>query len=49
LGKKVLRKRVVEGKLKEGGGGFGIEVTGRRGRKLRNLLDTLKKGEYNHV
>jgi len=33
-------QRVIEGKIKEG-----IEVTGRRGRRRRKLLDDLKDGE----
>jgi hypothetical protein len=33
-----LLQQVIEGKIKEG-----IEVTGRRGRKRRNLLDDLKE------
>jgi hypothetical protein len=35
-----LLQRVIKGKLKGGGG---IEVTGRRGRRRRELLDDLKK------
>ena len=35
-----LLKQVVEGKIKGG-----IEVTGRRGRRRRTLLDGLKEGE----
>jgi hypothetical protein len=35
-----LLQRVIEGKIKEE-----IEVTGRRGRRRRKLLVTLRKGE----
>ena len=38
LRRNCLLQRVIEGKLK-----VGIEVTGRRGRKLRKLLDDLKE------
>ena len=38
-------QRVIEGKIKEG-----IEVTGRRGRKCRKLLDDLKERRgYSHL
>ena len=38
-------QRVIEGKIKGG-----IEVTGRRGRRRRKLLDDLKKrGGYSHL
>jgi hypothetical protein len=38
-------QRVIEGKIKEG-----IEVTGRRGRRHRKLLDDLKeRGGYSHL
>jgi hypothetical protein len=40
-----LLRRVIEGKIKGG-----IEVTGRRGRKRRKLLDDLKEGRgYSHL
>jgi len=40
-----LLRRVIEGKIKEG-----IEVTGRRGRRRRKLLDDRKeKGGYFHL
>jgi hypothetical protein len=40
-----LLQRVIEGKIKEG-----IEVTGRRGRRRRKLLDDLKeKRGYSHL
>jgi hypothetical protein len=39
LRRNCLLQRVIEGKIKEG-----IEVTGRRGRKSRKLLDDLKEG-----
>jgi hypothetical protein len=40
-----LLRQVIEGKIKEG-----IEVTGRRGRRLRKLLDDLKeRREYSHL
>jgi len=35
-----LLQKVIEGKTK---GGMGIEVTGRRGRRRRKLLDDLKE------
>jgi len=38
IGHIVRRQRVIEGKIKGG-----IEVTGRRGRKRRKLLDDLKE------
>jgi len=45
LGRNCLLQRVIEGKIKGGG----IEVTGRRGRKRRKLLDDLKVGRrYTH-
>jgi hypothetical protein len=37
LGRKCRLQHVIEGKIKGG-----IEVTGRRGRRRRNLLDDLK-------
>ena len=40
LHRNCLLQRVIEGKIKGG-----IEVTGRRGRRRRKLLDDLKKGE----
>jgi len=40
LRRNCLLKRVIEGKIKGG-----IEVTGRRGRRRRKLLDDLRKGE----
>jgi hypothetical protein len=40
LHRNYLLQRVIEGKIKEG-----MEVTGRRGRRRRKLLDDLKKGE----
>ena len=40
-----LLKQVIEGKIKEG-----IEVTGRRGRRRRKLLDDLKERRgYSHL
>jgi len=40
-----LLQRVIEGKIK-----VGIEVTGRRGRRRRKLLDDLKeRGGYSHL
>jgi hypothetical protein len=42
LRRNCLLQRVVEGKIK---GGEGIEVTGRRGKRRRKLLDDLRKGE----
>jgi hypothetical protein len=40
-----LLQRVIEGKVKEG-----IEVTGRRGRRRKKLLDDLKEGRgYSHL
>jgi hypothetical protein len=40
-----LLRQVIEGKIKGG-----IEVTGRRGRRRRKLLDDLKKmTEYRHL
>jgi hypothetical protein len=40
-----LLQQVIEGKIKGG-----IEVRGRRGRRLRKLLDDLKKGRgYSHL
>jgi len=39
LRRNCLLQRVIEGKIKEGG----IEVTGRRGRRRRKLLDDLKE------
>ena len=39
LRRNCLLQRVIEGKIKGG-----IEVTGRRGRKRRKLLDDLKEG-----
>ena len=39
------RKRVIEGKIE-----WGIEVTGRRGRRCRTLLDDLKERRgYSHL
>jgi len=38
LHRNCLLQRVIEGKIKEG-----IEVTGRRGRRCRKLLDDLKE------
>jgi hypothetical protein len=47
LRRNCLLQRVIEGKIKGGGG---IEVTGRRGRKRRKLLDDLKKRRgYSHL
>jgi hypothetical protein len=40
----MLRVNVIEGKIKGG-----IEVTGRRGRRVRKLLDDLKEGEDTHI
>jgi hypothetical protein len=39
-----LLQQVVEGKIKGG-----IEVTGRRGRRLKKLRMTLRKGEDAHI
>jgi len=40
-----LLQRVIEGKIKEG-----IEVTGRRGRRRKKLLDDLKETRgYSHL
>ena len=45
LRRNCLLQRVIEGKIKGG-----IEVTGRRGRKLRKLLDDLKlRRGYSHL
>jgi hypothetical protein len=45
LRRNCLLQRVVEGKIKEG-----IEVTGRRGRRRRKLLDDLKERiGYSHL
>jgi hypothetical protein len=45
LRRNCLLRQVIEGKLKGG-----IEVTGRRGRRRRKLLDDLKKGRgYSHL
>jgi len=45
LGRNCLLQRVIEGKIKGG-----IEVTGRRGRKRRKLLDELKERRgYSHL
>jgi hypothetical protein len=45
LRKNCLLRQVIEGKMKEC-----IEVTGRRGRRCRKLLDDLKKGwGYSHL
>ena len=45
LRRNCLLKRVIEGKIKGD-----IEVTGRRGRKRRKLLDELKKRRgYSHL
>jgi hypothetical protein len=41
LRRNCLLQRVIEGKIK--GWGEGIEVTGRRGRRRRKLLDDLKE------
>jgi len=44
LRRNCLLQRVIEGKIK-----WGIEVTGRRGRRRRNLLDDLKERRgYSH-
>ena len=40
LRRNCLLQRVIEGKVK-----WGIEVTGRRGRRRRKLLDDLRKGK----
>jgi hypothetical protein len=43
--RKCLLRQVIEGKLKGG-----IEVTGRRGRRRRKLLDDLKeRRDYSHL
>jgi len=45
LRRNCLLQRVIEGKIKEG-----IEVTGRRGRRRRKLLDDLKdRRGYSHL
>jgi len=45
LRRNCLLQRVIEGKIKGG-----IEVTGRRGRRRRKLLDDLKeRREYSHL
>ena len=44
LRRNCLLQRVTEGKIKGG-----IEVTGRRGRRRRNLLDDLKERRYSHL
>ena len=45
LRRNCLLQRVIEGKIKEG-----IEMTGRRGRKRRKLLDDLKERRgYSHL
>jgi len=45
LHRNCLLERVIEGKIKGG-----IEVTGRRGRKRRKLLDDLKERKgYSHL
>jgi hypothetical protein len=45
FGRNCLLKRVIEGKINGG-----IEVTGRRGRKRRKLLDDLKERRgYSHL
>jgi hypothetical protein len=45
LRRNCLLQQVIEGKIEEG-----IEVTGRRGRKRRKLLDDLKKRRgYSHL
>jgi hypothetical protein len=45
LRRKCLLQRVIEGEIKGG-----IEVTGRRGRKRRKLLDDLKERKgYSHL
>jgi hypothetical protein len=45
LRRNCLLQRVIEGKIKRG-----LEVTGRRGRRHRKLLDDLKeRREYSHL
>ena len=45
LRRNCLLQRVIEGKIKGG-----IEITGRRGRRRRKLLDDLKeRREYSHL
>jgi hypothetical protein len=45
LRRNCLLRQVIEGKIKGG-----IEVTGRRGRRLRKLLDNLKEERrYSHL
>jgi len=45
LRRNCLLQRVIEGKIKGG-----TEVTGRRGRRCRKLLDDLKEGTgYSHL
>jgi hypothetical protein len=45
LRRNCLLQRIIEGKIKGG-----IEVTGRRGRRRRKLLDDLKEGRgYSHL
>ena len=45
MGRNCLLQRVIEGNLK-----IGIEVTGRRGRRRRKILDDLKERRgYSHL
>jgi hypothetical protein len=44
LRRNCLLRQVIEGMIKGG-----IEVTGRRGRRCRKLVETLKKGENIHI
>jgi len=45
LRRNCLKQRVIEGKIK-----WRIEVTGRRGRRRKKLLDDLKeRREYSHL
>jgi len=45
LGRNCLLQQVIEGKVKEG-----IEVTGRRGRRCRKLLNDLEgRRRYSHL
>jgi hypothetical protein len=44
LRRNCLLRQVIEGKIKGG-----IEMTGRRGRRHRELLDDLKEGRDTHI
>jgi hypothetical protein len=50
LHRNCLLQRVIEGKIRGRMGGSWIEVTGRRGRRRRKLLDDLKERRgYSHL